>query len=606
MTQQTSSKPTGRDTIVDRMLHNAAARGSKPAIWHRNEGTWHALTWQGYTQRARAFAGALLARGYQPGWGVAILANNRVEWFIADVGALFARAVPTGVYPTLTGDQAAYVIDHCEARVVVVEDKEQWAKVDAERGRLPHLQTIVVMTGAGTIDDPTAIGFAEFLASGSGHTAAVDARIAEIDPTDLATLIYTSGTTGHPKGVMLSHDNLAFTARNAVEMLGGVSEEDCLVSYLPLSHIAEQMLSLHLSITAGYPIWVAERLELLKETLLAARPTFFLGVPRVWEKFKAALESQLGAATGAKGAIVRWSRGVGAKAAPTLLEKGPPTGLLGLQYAAADKLFFSKLKARLGMDRLKLPVSGAAPIGKDVLDFFASIGLLIHEVYGQSEDSGPTTFNQPFPGKRRLGTVGLPLPGTEVRLAEDGEILVRGRHVFMGYLKNPEATAEALVDGWLHSGDVGERDREGFLRITDRKKDLLITAGGKNVAPQNLEKLLKAIPGIGQAVVLGDKRKYLAALLTLDAEAAPALAAERGWPTDPATLARHPAFVAHVEAGLNTANGGLARYEQIKKWALLPVDFSVEGGELTPTQKVRRKVVNEKYAARIAELYPEG
>ena len=300
---------------------------------------------------------------------------------------------------------------------------------------------------------------------------------------------------------MLSHRNLAWTAKQ-VNLAAGdiVAAGDCVVSYLPLSHIAEQMFSIHLPATYGFPIWFAGSVEQLKDTLVAARPTIFLAVPRVWEKFKAALEGKLADATGLKAKIVNWARSVGTKAGPVILQEGDVGGALGVQYRMADKLFYSKLTGQLGLDRLKLAISGAAPIGRDVLEFFQSCGILIHEVYGQSEDTGPTTFNQPIAGRRRLGTVGVPFPGVDIRIADDGEICVKGPNVFMGYYKNPEATAEALIDGWLHSGDIGEFDADGFLKITDRKKDLLITAGGKNVAPQNSEKLLRAIESVGQAV----------------------------------------------------------------------------------------------------------
>ena len=326
-------------------------------------------------------------------------------------------------------------------------------------------------------------------------------------------------------------------------------------------------------------------------------------MPRVWEKFKVALEARLSEATGVKSKIVDWSRTVGVEAGYKLIETGKLSGPLKVKYTTANKLFFSTLKEGLGLDRLRVAVVGAAPIGLDVLEFFLSCGIIINEVYGQSEDSGPTTFNQPRPGWTKLGTAGRPFPGIEVKIADDGEILVKGDNVFQGYYKNPDSTAETLVNGWLHSGDIGEFDDDGFLKITDRKKDLLITAGGKNVAPQNIETLLRRIDGISQAVVIGDRRKFLSALMTIDPERAPALAAEKGWPTDPAELAKHEAFRAHVDRGVEEANAGLAKYETIKKYTLIPDDFTIETGELTPTQKIKRRVVNEKYEAEIEAFY---
>ena len=598
-----------RDTIVDRLLRHAVETPGKPAIYYRQAGApngWAHLTWADYANRCRAFAGGLLGQGYAPADAVTIMGENSAEWLVADVGAMLARGVAAGIYHTSTPDQAQYIVEHCEAKVWVIENAAIWRKLQSVRSTLPLLKQVVLIRDAEQFaDDPLVTSFEAFLKSGEAHKAKVDARLAEIQDPDLATLIYTSGTTGPPKGVMLSHRNLGFTANLAIEILGRASDDDCVVSYLPLSHIAEQMFSIHVSITAGYPIWIAGGLDRLKETLVVARPTIFMGVPRVWEKFQAALEGRLKEATGLKGVIVGWARGVGTRVMPHVVEIGEPSGLDGLQYRIAKKLFFSKLAGQLGLDRIRIAVSGAAPISRSTLDFFLSLGIVIHEVYGQSEDTGPTTFNLPLAGRRRIGTVGQPLPRVEVKIAGDGEILVRGDNVFMGYFKQPEATAETLIDGWLHSGDVGEFDAQGFLRITDRKKDLIITAGGKNVAPQNLEKLLKSIPAVGQVVVIGDRRKFLSALITLDAEKAPAFAREKGMPLEPAALAKHPAFIAHIQAGVDRVNGELAKYESIKKFTLLPTDFTPETGELTPTQKIKRKVVGEKYSAEIEAMYAD-
>ena len=590
------------DTIASRLKAHAQNQGARVAMNWKGAHGWQSLTWSQYHQQVRQFGGALLKLGYGPGDTVAITGNNCPEWIIADVGAMYVRGVAGGIYQTSTPEQLQYVADHMEAKVLVIEDKRQWDKVVQVRDALPHLQRVVMIRDAERVDDPIVSSFTDFLATGDDGDA-IDAAFNAIQDDDLATLIYTSGTTGPPKGVMLTQDNLAFTAKLAVDLVGGAEPNDTVVSYLPLSHIAEQMFSILAAVTAGYSIWTCPSVDELKDYLVEARPTLFLAVPRVWEKFKAALDTKLGAATGAKARIVSWSMRQGLKGGRMMMSTGEPQGLDGLKYKLADKLFFSKLRAQLGLDRLKMAVTGAAPIGTDVLEFFLSCGIIIHEVYGQSEDTGPTTFNNPFPGQRKHGTVGLPLPGVEVKIADDGEILVRGRNVCVGYYKNPEATAETIQDGWLYSGDIGEFDEGGFLRITDRKKDLIITAGGKNVAPQNIEKLMKAIPGVSQAVVIGDRRKFLSALFTVDPEAAPALAGKHGWPTDPAELATHAGFLAHVQAGVDKANGNLARYESIKKFTLLPTDFSIEGGELTATMKVKRKVVGEKYAAEIEAFY---
>lgn len=588
-------------------MRQGQRQGDRPALWYRVQTSsgevWHSIGWRTYAERCRLFAGGLLAEGYEIGDAVAIVGNNSPEWVIADVGAMCAGGVATGIYQTLKPMQMQYVAHHCEAKVLVLENKLQWDKFVEAREHLPHVKRVVMINDGEGIKDPIIMTFTEFLDSGRPFLDELEDRFDEFKGEHLATLIYTSGTTGEPKGVMLSHDNLSFAASNAIEMLGAVAEDDCVVSYLPLSHIAEQMFTIHLAITAGYPVWFCDDMIRLKDTLVDARPTFMIAVPRVWEKFKAALETKLGQATGAKKAIVDWSMQVGLKVGMKMFTDGDPGVFAGIKYSIADTLFFSKVKNELGLDRMKIAVTAAAPIGRDVLDFFMSIGLPIHEVYGQSEDCGPTTFNQPFPGRRRMGTVGLTFPNTQVKIANDGEILVKGRHVFQGYYKKPEATAETLIDGWLHSGDIGEFDRDGFLRITDRKKDLIITAGGKNVAPQSIEKLLRAIKGVGHAVVIGDRRKFLSALLTIEPEQGPALGWANGWPTLPEELVEHEAFLAYIQAEVEKANAQLAKYETIKKWTILPADFTPETGELTPTQKVKRKVVNEKYAAEIEAFY---
>jgi long-chain acyl-CoA synthetase len=505
------------------------------------EGRYESISYADYAARCRAFAGALLAEGLEPGDAVAIMGDNSPEWVIADVGAMMARAVPAGIYQTSTPEQFAYVAGHCEAKVLVLHNETYFKKFAAQRDGLPQVRRVVLVKDAEKVQDPLVVSFADFLAKGQGQEARVDVRFREVQDDDLATLIYTSGTTGPPKGAMLSHRNMAYMAATAAH-LRGPSRGDAIVSYLPLSHIAEQMFTIHLPAKLGGTVVFAEGLEKLKEALLEGRPTIFLGVPRVWEKFKGALEGKLAEAKGLKRAIIDWSRQVGLEGGLERLHQGDMSLLTRAKYTVADRLFFSKLKAQLGLDRLELAVTGAAPVARDVLEFFLSCGILVHEVYGQTEAAGATTFNRPSPKGTRLGTVGLPLPGTEVKIADDGEIVLKGPGVFLGYYKEKEATKATLVDGWLLSGDVGQFDEGGFLRITDRKKDLIITSGGKNVAPQNIEKKLKTIDGVSQAVVIGDKRHYLSALLTVDAEQATRLAREKGWPVDLEALAKHPAF----------------------------------------------------------------
>jgi long-chain acyl-CoA synthetase len=611
---ETPGEPT--ETIIDRFLHNAQARPAEPALYEKEGDNWSSTTWKTYEEQCRLFAGALIASGYGDGDKLSISGFNCPEWVIADIGGMMARAVPLGIYQTNSPSEFAYIANHSESKIVVLEDREQWEKVDKKRDELPHLERVVMINDAEALadQDDMVVGFDEFLEEGRDHLEEVEQRIDAIAMPDVATMVYTSGTTGDPKGVMLTHKNLAFTADVAKQVVGGRQPEDCMVSYLPLSHIAEQMFTIHLASTFGYPIWFAESLEKVRDAIKAARPTIFFGVPRVWEKFKSAMEGRLEEATGIRKWLVNWARKVGMKAGYQQIEHGEPQGWTKWAYKLADKLVFTKLKERIGLDRLRIPVSAAAPIGKDVMEFFLSFDIIIREVYGQSEDCGPTTVNFPQPGLTKLGTVGLPLPGVEVKLEDphdeygerEGEILVKGPNVFKGYYKDAEETDKTLEDGWLHSGDVGQFDDEGFLSITGRKKEIIVTSGGKNVAPQKIEQALKRIDGISQAVVIGDRRKFLSALMTLDPERAPALATQNGWPEDVEALVEHDGFREYVDAEVETANEEFARVETIKKFTLLPHDFTQESGELTPSQKIKRRVVEEKFADEIDAMYPDN
>jgi long-chain acyl-CoA synthetase len=593
--------------LLRRLIERAGEHPERPAHYFWREGGWARWTWSEYVGRARAFAGALIGLGFRPGESIAIMADNCPEWATADVGAMLAGGVPAGIYATLNAEQAAYVAGHCDARVVVVDGRRRLEAILSQRPRLPRLERVVVVDGADAraAGDPAVVSFDDFCRAGRGELGEVDRRVDRLGEADPATLIYTSGTTGPPKGAVLTHGNLAFVGRMVAEMTG-VSGDDRVVSYLPLSHIAEQVFTIHGPVVAGLPVWFARSFEHLREALLAARPTVFLGVPRVWEKLRSALSARFDEAKGSRRALLAWARGVGLEAGRLRLAGAPVPPALALQERAARRLVFDKVRAQLGFDALRVAATGAAPIGADVLEFFLSIGLPLHEVYGQTEVSGAATFNVPLPGQTRLGTVGRAAPGCEVRLAPDGEILVRSPGIFAGYHKDPAATAELIVDGWVHSGDVGEVDADGFFRVTDRKKDILITSGGKNVTPVNIELKLQRIEGVGQAVVVGDRRKYLSALLTIDADRGPALARERGWPEAREALARHAAFYEHVREGVDRVNAELGRHETIKRFTILSRDFSQEGGELTPTQKVRRKAVAELYRREIDAMYDEA
>jgi long-chain acyl-CoA synthetase len=581
-----------KDTIPHRVLRQAAERPSTIAYQAKVNGRWQPTTWRTYVDQIRTCARALISLGLPRGGKVAILGFNRPEWVIFDHAAMMAGGVPAGIYTTCSADEVQYIVHHCEAHVVLVENAEQLAKLKAKREQMPLLKYIVMMKGAQATGTDV-LTWEDMLAkSETVPDSELDKRIDAIEQADLATLIYTSGTTGPPKGVMLSHKNLAWTSRLLLDV-GGPRGEDVSVSYLPLSHIAEQMCTLHMPATTGGTVYFAEAIDKVPDALKEARPTVFFGVPRIWEKFHAVLAGKLSEATGVKKHLVDWARKV-CREANTYRDRGqePPIHVQ-LQYRLADRLVISKIKQALGFDRVVELFSGAAPIAPDVLEFFSSIDLPIHEIYGQSEDCGPTSCN--LAGRTKIGTVGPPLPGLEVKLGDDGEILVRGPNVFLGYYKEPEATAEALKDGWLCSGDLGAFDKEGFLSITGRKKEIIITAGGKNIAPKNIEAMIKQSPLVGEAVVIGDRRKYLTALVTLDLDAARKVA--------PDAAHDHPQIRSQIQVAIDEANKLLARVEQVKKFAILPVAFGIDSGELTPTMKIKRKVIAQKFAREIEAMY---
>lgn len=586
--------------IIDAFERTAQARGDQPALRRKREGQWETITWASYRRQMRLAARALVGLGVAPGDHVAIIGYNCPEWFIADVGAIAAGAVPAGIYTTNTPEQCQYIARHCGARVVFVENDAQLAKIRAVRHQLPDLRAIVVMHGEPDADD--ALSWAHFLALGNGTPEHVlDERIAAQKADDVCTLIYTSGTTGRSKAVMLSHTNITWTVHQANELVGVRAGED-LVSYLPLSHVAEQLFTLHNSTIIGTCVWFAESLDTLGDALRAARPHHFLGVPRVWEKIQARMEAAGAQSSPGRKRIVAWARRIGL-AAGRADQDGRRRPML---YPLADRLVFSKVRTTLGLDRARTLVTGAAPIAMRTLEFFLSLGLPICECYGMSECTAVCTGS--IPTRYRTGSAGFILPGAEMRIAADGEICMRGPHIFKGYLDDPAATAEAVnADGWLHSGDIGRLDDDGFLTITDRKKELIITAGGENIAPQLVERELKSIGVVSEAVVIGDRRRYLSVLLTLDPQKIPSVASVAGSAARNLREASECArFTAHLQGEIDTVNRRLARVQTVKRFVVLPAELTIEGGELTPTMKLRRKVIAEKYATLIERLYADA
>ncbi|KFA88643.1 AMP-dependent synthetase/ligase [Archangium violaceum] len=592
-------------TMVHALQDQASRRQHRPALWTRKGRTYVPTSWHEYATRVKRFALGLRSLGFQRGNTLPLLSFNREEWLVADLAAMALGGVPVGVYTTSSPEQVQYLVDHCEAGHLVVENEQHLATALAVRERVPRLRHIIVLDPPEAPLPKGVLSYAEVLARGTGIDEGPywDA-VNDLQPGGLATLIYTSGTTGSPKGVMISHQNLVWTATQLMRATRMAGDDEVLLSYLPLAHIAEQMLSIHAPLLVGAEVYFARSLEKVPEDLRDARPTVFFGVPRVWEKLKGRLEEALRALPTARQGAVGWARGVAVQRnALVLRHERVPLSLEG-QYQLARRTVFPALLSKLGFDRTHFFSSGAAPIGRDVLEFFASLDIIIREVYGQSEVCGPTTLNTP--DATRLGTLGRPLLGVELLIADDGEILVRGGGVCQGYFKDPAATAELLKDGWLHSGDVGHLDSEGFLHITGRKREILVTSGGKKTAPAPIELLLKAVAPVGHALVLGERRNYLVALLTLDPERSRALARQNGWPEELSSLAAEPRLRQHLhEAIEREVNPRLARFETIKRFAVLAEDFSVANGELTPSMKMRRQVIEARYKDLIDSLYSD-
>jgi len=596
-------KHMGETTILHHLERHAAERPHEPAIHDKVAGVWRSTSWRNYNNQTRAAAKSLLAKGVGEGDVVAILSANRPEWVVAALGAMRVGGISAGIYATCSAEEIGYVLNHSEAPIVVVEKPEQLERVLETWPSVPTLKTVVMLNESTTSDDPRVISWQSFVELGEGvDDAQVDAALASLRSDQVADFIYTSGTTGPPKAVMLTHENLEWTAST----MGGLVDmgpADVSLSYLPLSHIAEQSASILMPLVYGSQVFFCHEGLQVAEYLKAVRPTTFFGVPRVWERFEAGIKAQLAETTGVKAKLVDGAMATSLKYHTEANAGRTPAKLLDAQFQAASKVILSKIHAAVGFDRCRLYVSGAAPVQTSTIEFLTSVGMPIVELYGQSEGSGPTSTN--LPGANKHGTVGPAIPGVEVKIADDGEILLRGKNVFAGYSKNPEATAETIIDGWLHSGDLGSLDSQGYLSIVGRKKDIIITSGGKNIAPQNIEEALMGIDIVSGAVVCGEQQRFLIALLTLEPEAAGRYAEEHGF--DLGTLHENSAVREHLsDAILSDVNPLMARVEHVRNFAVLPHDFSAETGELTPTFKIKRNVVNEKYAAIIDATFADG
>jgi long-chain acyl-CoA synthetase len=593
-------------TLVEVFWANVERHATRPALRRRSSGGWEVMTWAEYGTEVRRLAAGLVHLGVAPGDRVALLCSNRREWHLVDMAVLSAGAATVPVYPTSSSSQVAYVLTDAGCRIAVVEGKDQLAKVLLRRDELDGLEKVVLVDDGEGLDHAFVIDLEHLAATGDDvleeTPAVVDDRRAALGPEDLATIVYTSGTTGHPKGVRLLHRNLAENMRNVTAIVP-IGPDDRFLSFLPLSHIAERTVSHFGQVVSGGETWFAASLASVPEDLLACRPTIFFAVPRVWEKFREGIREKVESSPAPRRVLAERYLHLAARSAG-VSGAGAPLGLPEkLQLRALDAIAGRAIRSGLGLDQAHYLVSGAAPVHPDLLRWFQGLGLPIAEVYGQTEDCGVTSLNPP--GAIRLGTVGPPVPGVELKIADDGEILVRAGSVTPGYHENPDATAELLdADGWMHTGDLGELDTEGYLRITGRKKDLIINAAGKNISPQELETRLRFEPFISQAVVIGDGRPFLTALLTLDVDAVHEWASRHGrvFP-DVEAMTTDPALRAEVEAGVERVNDEHARVEGIKRWTLLPRDLSIATGELTPTLKVKRQVVAEQHQDLIEEMY---
>ncbi len=597
---ETTSLATRPASVAAMLLRQVEASSSKEAFRYLEGDRWVSLSWSQTKDKVFELAAGLLALGVQPEDRVAIASNTRMEWILADLAIMCAAGASTTIYPSTQHEDVGYILADSESKVVFAEDELQVAKVLDHLGELPQLITIVQLDGK--VDHPKVIGWADLEKQGreylDANPTAVDDVIAAIRPEDLATLIYTSGTTGRPKGVRLVQDNWTYEGA-AIEEYDIIYPDDLQYLWLPLSHVFGKAL-IAIQLYIGFTTAVDGRIDKIVENLAVVQPTFMCGAPRIFEKVRARV--MMTASHGIKAKIFDWAFGVGRKVSPIRLAGEQPSGLLAVQHALADRLVFSKIKARMG-GKIRFFVSGSAALNREVQEWFHAADLLILEGYGLTETSAATCVNNPR--ATRFGTVGPPVPGSQVKIADDGEILIKGPGVMRGYHNLPEATAETMKDGWLATGDIGELDEQGYLRITDRKKDLIKTSGGKYVAPQKVEGVLKvASPHISQVVVHGDGRKYATALITLDPEAIEGWAKEQGLSYSSfEELVGSREVHDLIESQVEAANQSLERWETIKRFEILPSELSVEEGEVTPSLKVRRRAVEKKYADVLNSMY---
>jgi long-chain acyl-CoA synthetase len=600
----------GKDTLPKLFRHVVRERGEKVAMREKHLGVWRSVTWREYGEKAKQAGLGLVSLGLKPKDVVSITADNCPEWLYTDMGVLSVGGVTNGIYTTDSAKQVEYIVNDSGTRFYFAENDEQLDKILEVRERCPKLVKIIVfdMDGLHEFKDAQVISFDELLKLGAEydrtHSGAYDKMADLAQPNDLAILVYTSGTTGPPKGAMLSHRNIIFQI-GAADLIVKLNENDQLLSFLPLCHIAERTFSVLNPLGHGATVNFAESIDTVPENIREVAPSLFFAVPRIWEKFYSGVALRMKEATPLGQLAYKWAIGVGMKLAEARLEGKAPDGWDKLMFRTADFLVLDNIKRSMGLHRARAAATGAAPIAPDLIKWYMALGVDMREGYGQTENCATATMMPNH--KIKLGTVGMARPDTEVKISPEGEILLKGPHVFLGYYNNPQKTAETIVDGWLHTGDVGFIDNEGFLKITDRMKDIIITAGGKNITPSEIENQLKFSPYISDAVVIGDKRKFLTCLIMIDQETVAQFAQERNVPfTNFASLCRTKEVQELIEHEVNQVNKQFARVETIKRFRLIEQILTPEDDELTPTMKLKRSFVNQKYKEMIDGMYADA
>lgn len=591
----------GKDTICGMVKAQKDKYGDRVMMKVNRDGAWKDISYNEFWDKARNLGLAMISMGIEPGDRVAIFSANSPEWQMVDVGVLSIGAADVPLYATITANQAEYILKDSNSRICFVGTEDHMNRVLQVKDNLPDLMKVVTMDNT-EADDPDVVTFEEMLKTGESYEdkEQFDKRLENVDPMDLCSIVYTSGTTGNPKGVMLLHNNFMSNV-STISTLVHVDDNEICLSFLPLSHVLERMSGYYTAVYNGVTIAHARSIDDLVEDIAVIRPHWMVSVPRLYEKIHAGVLANIEQESGLKQKIFHWAVGVGREMSEHIVDHKPVPLSLKVKHAIADKLVFSKIYEKMG-GRLRFFVSGGAPLSKEIAKFFHALGILILEGYGLTETSPVLTVN--LPDAVRFGTVGKPIPNVEIKIAEDGEILARGPNIMKGYFNRPAESEEALEGGWFHTGDVGYIDDDGFLHITDRKKDIIVTAGGKNIAPQNIENTLKVNRYIEQVCVIGDKRKFLSALIVPNFEELQSWAKEQGLPyKDVEALLSDEKVRQHFRSILDDMLGEFDRHERIVEFSLLPEEMTEAAGLLTPTLKVKRRQVTEKFADRINRMY---